>query len=71
MAALDVVCRDLPENNDSPRRESAPILGYLCCSGAHLDFREARKGPGKRAIRFESENNSLSCRLNGGESGIL
>jgi hypothetical protein len=35
------------------------------------DFMGARNGRIKRPIRDRSENNSLSYRLNGGESGIL
>jgi len=63
-ACIEKGTADLPSREKSPQTQlplPAPVLISISLSD---------KRPGKRAIRDESENNSVSCRLSGGGTDI-
>jgi hypothetical protein len=55
---------DLPSREKRSKTQVPVLLRYS------FGFMEARNDRKKRAIRYGSENNSLSCRLNGGGTDI-
>jgi hypothetical protein len=57
--------------NDLPPRENSPNLAFNACPNAHLDAAQSRKTPRKGSFGAQSENNSLWCRLSGGECSLL